>query len=173
VPRRPAAPVHHRSTATLAAPPPSHLQFLAELGLTAEDNPGVYYGKWAGSGPVIKSVAPATGRTIATVRQATSEEYEAALGAMQAARKAWAETPAPVRGEIVRQIGVALRAKRTALGRLVSLEMGKLETEGVGEVQEVSEREGGAAARGATGGRSSSCEGERGAVCGGRPSARD
>jgi aldehyde dehydrogenase family 7 protein A1 len=53
-----------------------------------------------------------------------------------AGRRAWAETPAPVRGEIVRQIGQALREKRTALGALVSLEMGKIAAEGVGEVQE-------------------------------------
>ena len=47
-----------------------------------------------------------------------------------------AQTPAPVRGEIVRQIGDAMRAKREALGALVSLEMGKIRSEGVGEVQE-------------------------------------
>ena len=45
--------------------------------------------------------------------------------------------PAPRRGEIVRQIGVALREKKEALGRLVSLEMGKILTEGLGEVQEM------------------------------------
>jgi aldehyde dehydrogenase family 7 protein A1 len=46
------------------------------------------------------------------------------------------QKPAPVRGEIVRQIGDALRAKRDALGALISLEMGKIRSEGVGEVQE-------------------------------------
>ncbi len=50
------------------------------------------------------------------------------------------QTPAPKRGEIVRQIGDALRAKRDALGHLVSLEMGKILAEGIGEVQEVRSR---------------------------------
>ena len=58
------------------------------------------------------------------------------MQAMMAAKKHWAEKPAPARGEIVRQIGEALRAKREALGALVSLEMGKIRSEGIGEVQE-------------------------------------
>jgi acyl-CoA reductase-like NAD-dependent aldehyde dehydrogenase len=46
------------------------------------------------------------------------------------------QKPAPARGEIVRQIGEALRAKKEALGLLISLEMGKIRSEGIGEVQE-------------------------------------
>ncbi len=56
--------------------------------------------------------------------------------AMEAAKRSWAEMPAPARGEIVRQIGCAMREKRDALGALVSLEMGKILSEGIGEVQE-------------------------------------
>lgn len=109
--------------------------FLAELGI--EDvNPGVYNGKWCGSSSPLTSLNPATGLPIAKVAQATEAEYESCLAAMEAAKAAWAETPAPRRGEIVRQIGDALRAKREALGALVSLEMGKIRSEGVGEVQE-------------------------------------
>jgi len=55
---------------------------------------------------------------------------------MVEAQKQWAETPAPKRGEIVRQIGEALRAKKNQLGSLVSLEVGKIKPEGDGEVQE-------------------------------------
>jgi len=55
---------------------------------------------------------------------------------MDAVKADWAALPAPRRGEVVRQIGEALREKKTALGRLVSLEMGKIEPEGLGEVQE-------------------------------------
>jgi aldehyde dehydrogenase family 7 member A1 len=55
---------------------------------------------------------------------------------MQTEKLKWAKTPAPVRGEIVRQIGDAFRAKKEALGMLVSLEMGKIKSEGLGEVQE-------------------------------------
>ena len=55
---------------------------------------------------------------------------------MQEEKSRWAKLPAPQRGEIVRQIGVALREKKEALGAVVSLEMGKIKSEGLGEVQE-------------------------------------
>ncbi len=55
---------------------------------------------------------------------------------MDKAKKSWANMPAPKRGEVVRKLGEALRAKQDLLGRLVSLEMGKIYVEGVGEVQE-------------------------------------
>jgi aldehyde dehydrogenase family 7 protein A1 len=55
---------------------------------------------------------------------------------MRAAQPSWLLTPAPRRGEIVRQIGERLRKHRVALGALISLEMGKIASEGVGEVQE-------------------------------------
>jgi aldehyde dehydrogenase family 7 protein A1 len=109
--------------------------FLAELGLQ-EENAGMYNGSWGGSGALLTSVNPATGRPIARIRQATVEEYESCVSAMIAAQEAWQLLPAPKRGEIVRQIGEALRAKRDALGHLVSLEMGKILAEGIGEVQE-------------------------------------
>jgi aldehyde dehydrogenase family 7 protein A1 len=109
--------------------------FLKELGLT-EENAGVYNGAWSGAGDLLTSVCPANGAAVARVRQATAADYEACVVAMQAARKEWAEKPAPARGEIVRQIGDALRAKRDALGALISLEMGKIKSEGIGEVQE-------------------------------------
>lgn len=121
----------------LTSSDPFFTQFLAELGL-GEDNLGCYVGAgvWRGSGPTLVSRSPATGKAIARVAQASDEDYEAAFAAMEAGRKAWAETPAPVRGEIVRQIADALRAKKAALGALVSLEMGKITSEGLGEVQE-------------------------------------
>lgn len=55
---------------------------------------------------------------------------------MEEERARWIQTPAPLRGEIVRQIGEALRAKKDALGALITLEMGKIRSEGLGEVQE-------------------------------------
>lgn len=109
--------------------------FLAELGIT-EENPGLFNGKWGGSGDLLTSYSPATGKPIARVRQATVEEYESCWEPMLAAQEAWQLMPAPKRGEIVRQIGDALRAKLVALGALVSLEMGKIKAEGIGEVQE-------------------------------------
>ena len=110
---------------------------LAALGLSAGENSGAYAGAWlACSGEPLTSANPSTGRALATVRQGGAAELEACLAAMTAARRAWAETPAPARGEAVRQIGDALRAKKAALGRLVSLETGKIASEGLGEVQE-------------------------------------
>jgi acyl-CoA reductase-like NAD-dependent aldehyde dehydrogenase len=53
---------------------------------------------------------------------------------MLAEKVRWMKTPAPLRGEIVRQIGEAMRKKKEALGMLISLEMGKIKSEGLGEV---------------------------------------
>lgn len=109
--------------------------WLKELGLGA-DNPGVFHGKWAGSGDVMTSRSPINNEAIARVTQGTLADYEAAVAAAGAAWSAWVEVPAPLRGEIVRQIGEALRDKIELLGKLVSLEMGKILPEGIGEVQE-------------------------------------
>ncbi|XP_003974269.1 alpha-aminoadipic semialdehyde dehydrogenase [Takifugu rubripes] len=109
--------------------------WLKELGLS-EDNPGVYNGSWGGSGEVVTSYCPANNAPIARVTQATLAEYEETVQKTREAWKMWADVPAPKRGEIVRQIGDALRRKINVLGSLVSLEMGKIYVEGVGEVQE-------------------------------------
>uniref|UniRef100_A0A3P9AZ04 aldehyde dehydrogenase (NAD(+)) n=1 Tax=Maylandia zebra TaxID=106582 RepID=A0A3P9AZ04_9CICH len=109
--------------------------WLKELGLS-EDNPGVYNGSWGGSGEVITSYCPANNEPIARVTQATLAEYEETVQKTKEAWKLWADIPAPKRAEIVRQIGDALRKKIKVLGSLVSLEMGKIYVEGVGEVQE-------------------------------------
>uniref|UniRef100_A0A673JZB5 Aldehyde dehydrogenase domain-containing protein n=1 Tax=Sinocyclocheilus rhinocerous TaxID=307959 RepID=A0A673JZB5_9TELE len=109
--------------------------WLRELGLS-EDNDGVYNGSWGGQGQVVTSYCPANNEPIARVRPATMAEYEETVQKAQEAWKVWADVPAPKRGEVVRQIGDALRGKIKALGSLVSLEMGKIYVEGVGEVQE-------------------------------------
>ncbi len=64
------------------------LQFLAELGIE-EVNAGVYNGAWGGSGSLVTSHSPATGKPIARVRQSTVEEYESCIAAMVAAQEAW------------------------------------------------------------------------------------
>lgn len=110
--------------------------FLAALGLKKE-NLGCFDGEWHGSGPVITSYNPTTGEPIATVKSASPEEYEQCLATMDKVQSAWQTTPAPKRGEIVRQIGEELRANLDNLGRLVALEMGKIVAEGIGEVQEI------------------------------------
>jgi len=112
------------------------MDFLRELGIQ-KDNSGAYNGEWlACKGEWLESLDPATGAVVARVRQATAEEAEACVAAAHAAFQRWREIPAPKRGEIVRQIGNAMRAKKDALGRLVTLEMGKILQEGWGEVQE-------------------------------------
>ncbi|KOC66630.1 Putative aldehyde dehydrogenase family 7 member A1 like protein [Habropoda laboriosa] len=109
--------------------------FLKQLGLTTE-NPGLYDGRWGGSGKVIESISPATGKVIAKVRTSTVQEASNAITEARKAWPQWASLPAPTRGEIVRQIGEELRNNLKPLGRLVSLEMGKILPEGIGEVQE-------------------------------------
>jgi aldehyde dehydrogenase family 7 protein A1 len=113
------------------------VQFLERLGLGAE-NDGCFTGsRWCGSGEVMASINPATGRVIAHVRTASAEELEESLANCKRSQREWALTPAPKRGEIVRQIGEALRACKEDLGDLISLEMGKIKAEGAGEVQEI------------------------------------
>lgn len=73
---------------------------------------------------VIKSVCPANGEVIAEVTQGNFEDYEACVQEAEKAWQVWADLPAPKRGEIVRQIGDALRNKLDLLGKLVSIEMG-------------------------------------------------
>jgi aldehyde dehydrogenase (NAD+) len=109
---------------------------LKELGLTAE-NVGVFDGQWAGSGPILKSVSPIDGKVLASVRTASAADYERAVQRAQAAFAEWRSVPAPKRGEIIRQFGNALRAAKSSLGKLVTLEAGKILAEGEGEVQEM------------------------------------
>ena len=85
----------------------------------------------------IESFTPIDGSKIASVRMTTREEYDRIVESSQEAFKTWRMTPAPVRGEIVRQIGDRLRRYKEPLGKLVSYEMGKIYQEGLGEVQEM------------------------------------
>ena len=99
------------------------------LGLR-ETNPGVFCGQWSGGGKTIPSVSPIDGKVLAKVRQASAAEYEQATLAANKAFKSWRNLPAPKRGEIIRKLGNALRAAKSDLGRLVSLETGKILAEG-------------------------------------------
>ena len=109
---------------------------LAKLGLKAV-NPGVFDGGWSGSGKLLASLSPNDGSLLAEVRTATPEECELALQRASAAFQGWRDLPAPKRGEIVRQLGNALRERQDDLARLVTLEAGKIVAEGQGEVQEM------------------------------------
>jgi aldehyde dehydrogenase (NAD+) len=94
---------------------------------------------WASSATaVIKNVlSPVDGKKIASVKMAAADDYNRAVEQAEKAFLTWRQVPSPKRGEIVREIGDALRAKKEDLGRLVSYEMGKSLQEGLGEVQEM------------------------------------
>ena len=77
---------------------------------------------------VVTSVCPANNKPIAQVRTASPEDYQETIEAAREAWQVWADMPAPKRGEIVRQIGDALRRYLDPLGRLVSIEMGTVGT---------------------------------------------
>lgn len=111
---------------------------LKRLGIESI-NPGVTTGtKWFDTnGDITVSETPIDGSPIAKVKNATLDDYEAVMKTAQDAFITWRSVPAPRRGEIVRQIGMAIREAKEDLGYLVSLEMGKIYQEGLGEVQEM------------------------------------
>jgi aldehyde dehydrogenase (NAD+) len=114
------------------------MDFLHTLSIEKE-NSGVSTGtQWlkAGGDPVI-SESPVDAKEIARVTTASRDDYDKVIGTAQKAFLQWRKVPAPRRGEIIRQIGLALRKNKDALGRLVSYEMGKSLQEGWGEVQEM------------------------------------
>ncbi|KAH9245599.1 hypothetical protein BASA81_016911 [Batrachochytrium salamandrivorans] len=111
-----------------------HADLLKRLGLESVNN-GVYNGTWSGNGPLAHSINPATGNIIASTKVGTPADLQKTLDMMSKIQPMWRETPAPRRGEIVRQMRVALNDRIQDLGKLVSLEMGKILPEGVGEVQ--------------------------------------
>jgi len=89
------------------------------------------------NGEIIESYSPVDGSLIGKVKTTTREDFNQMMKVATTAFKTWRTTPAPQRGEIVRQFGEKLREKKEALGKLVSYEMGKSYQEGLGEVQEM------------------------------------
>ena len=83
------------------------------------------------------SYNPTTGEPIARVIQATKASYSTIVDTAASAFSTWREIPAPQRGQLVRDLAQELRRFKEPLGELVSLEMGKIRTEGIGEVQEM------------------------------------
>jgi aldehyde dehydrogenase (NAD+) len=109
---------------------------LNKLGIS-DDNPGAFAGEWRGGRGDIEKISPIDGKLLARVRSASAEDYEWAVGRAHEAFLKWRVTPAPVRGETVRQLGNALRDAKSDLATLVTLESGKIIAEGEGEVQEM------------------------------------
>ena len=113
---------------------------LKQLGIEAT-NAGACTGQdcWISdpAGKPLTSINPTTGKPIADVIQATADTYETVTSKTIDAFDAWRRMPAPKRGDVVRDLGNALREFREPLGELVALEMGKIRSEGIGEVQEM------------------------------------
>ena len=103
-----------------------------------KSQPGCSTGSnWFANGDVISAESPVDGSKLGTVHAASFEDYEKVLQTAEEAFISFRKIPAPVRGDMVRQFGNALRDKKELLGQLVSWEMGKSLQEGLGEVQEM------------------------------------
>lgn len=112
------------------------LSFMADFGLEGLHS-GAYAGEWLEcGGEELVVTSPATGEVIGRVKQANAADYEKVIAAAEEAYLRWRELPAPQRGEYVRQCGDEMRKHKESLGKLVTLEMGKILQEGLGEVQE-------------------------------------
>jgi aldehyde dehydrogenase (NAD+) len=111
----------------------------SQLNGSHEQNRGVSTGNiWLeSSGVTLESFSPVDGKLIGKVSAASRADYDHVITTAQEAFLEWRLWPAPRRGEVVRQIGEALRSQKTTLGQLVSYEMGKSLQEGMGEVQEM------------------------------------
>ena len=114
------------------------MEFLQQLQLQKKNEGSSTGTVWQTSkGEIIISSSPVDNKEIGTVISTDKEAYEKIIKTAQAAFLEWRNWPAPKRGEVVRQMGDALRKEKQALGQLVSYEMGKSLQEGLGEVQEM------------------------------------
>jgi len=105
----------------------AHSEILAAAGLISDD--------LTGGTLIVRS--PIDGAELARVRETNPVEMPAAIARAGQAFKAWRNVPAPRRGELVRLLGEELRVAKAELGALVTLEVGKITSEGLGEVQEM------------------------------------
>ena len=116
------------------------MKFLEQLGIQPVNSGASWSAKgWIGTKgrEELVSINPTTGKPIASVMQANEHDYETVLKKATEAFREFRMVPAPVRGQMIRDLGDALREKKEDLGKLVSLEMGKILPEGLGEVQEM------------------------------------
>ena len=119
---------------TLSLQPAPALGAAADVAATLE-RLGVAPALWTGGDRDV--VSPVTGEVVAQVRDADPQAIDAAVARAHEAWLAWRRVPAPRRGELVRWLGEELRAAKDDLARLVTLEAGKVTSEGLGEVQEM------------------------------------
>jgi aldehyde dehydrogenase (NAD+) len=114
------------------------MQFLQQLQIQKENEGSSTGAQWIKSkGELILSFSPVDNQLIGAVTTTDKAAYDQVIATAQNAFLEWRNWPAPKRGEVVRQLGEALRKDKAALGQLVSYEMGKSLQEGLGEVQEM------------------------------------
>ncbi|MFB3050486.1 MAG: aldehyde dehydrogenase family protein, partial [Acidimicrobiia bacterium] len=107
------------------------------LGLESS-NSGVFAGEWLqAGGETVDVINPTTGESLATATLASLDDYDRVVANSVETFQLWRQLPAPKRGDYIRRLGNALRENIDALAGLVTLEMGKILPEGVGEVQEM------------------------------------
>ncbi|MBV6656698.1 MAG: aldehyde dehydrogenase family protein, partial [Devosiaceae bacterium] len=104
-----------------------HASVLSALGFTQDEL----------TGGTLVVTSPIDGAEVARLAETSADEVQAAIATSQKAFQVWRSVPAPRRGELVRLLGEELRANKEALGALVTLEAGKILSEGLGEVQEM------------------------------------
>lgn len=116
------------------------MNFLKDLNIDPINSGAMAGTSWRSSETntsCLHSISPSQGEQIASVQTCSEADYQTIMEKAESAFKVWRTVPAPKRGDIIRQMGDALRANKDALGSLVSLEMGKSKQEGDGEVQEM------------------------------------
>jgi aldehyde dehydrogenase (NAD+) len=112
-------------------------EIFATLGLESS-NSGVFAGEWLqAGGETVDVINPTTGESLATATLASLDDYDTVVANSVETFQLWRQLPAPKRGDYIRRLGNALRENIDALGGLVTLEMGKILPEAVGEVQEM------------------------------------
>ena len=114
------------------------MALLEELGISGTAR-GACWGEWldtSGNGEV-SVTTPADGSELGRVNLCSVDDYETVLGKCRERFETWRMVPAPQRGEVIRQLGEEFRKHKKALGALIAWEMGKIRSEGEGEVQEV------------------------------------
>ncbi len=114
-------------------------KILDKFELSAENfGTSIGAGEWIEtSGALLESYNPTTGELLGKVQSADAAAFNRAVESAQAGFKSWRMVPAPKRGDVIRDLGNILREYKEPLGDLVSLEMGKIQVEGWGEVQEM------------------------------------
>src|SRR5438876_2354961 len=113
-------------------------EVLHRLGISTDPSACAIGGEWrATAGRALVARSPIDGRALASLQSATAADVAAAVSAAHEAFLNWRLVPAPNRGELVRRYAVKLRERKGDLAALVTLEVGKITSEALGEVQEM------------------------------------